>query len=140
MKLKDRYLTASSDRDTCTIFSGQDSPIPDLSGSTRSEELPQPLVIATKQALPVLQTVKLPYSRAVDYLIYRLAICSTSYDETVSTHISEMVNKDMSQINAHIFNLGDPISISAFLATFKLTCDTNRIHEEAAVWILSIFV
>lgn len=33
-----------------------------------------------------------------------------------------------------------PISVLGFFAIFKLVCDTNNIHEGAAMWLLPFFV
>lgn len=43
-------------------------------------------------------------------------------------------------MNAHFFNPKDPILVIACLATLKLACDTNYIHETAAMWLLTHFV
>lgn len=51
-----------------------------------------------------------------------------------------MERKVKSQVKAHFFNPTDPISIIAFPFTLKLACDTNRIHEVAAMWVLSLSV
>lgn len=40
----------------------------------------------------------------------------------------------------HFVDPRDPISIVGFLATFKIPCDTNKIHERAAMWVLRHFV
>lgn len=45
-----------------------------------------------------------------------------------------------SQIKAHFFDHRDPISITELLKTLKPVCDTNNIHEEAVIWVLSHFV
>lgn len=41
---------------------------------------------------------------------------------------------------AQLFNPKDPVSIIGLLATFTLTCDTNRIHEGAVMWVLPYIV
>lgn len=45
----------------------------------------------------------------------------------------------MSQRKAHFFNLRDSNSSIALFASFKLSFDTHRIHEEAAMRVLSSF-
>lgn len=50
-----------------------------------------------------------------------------------------MLMKFESLVEAHFFDPSDPISITCFLAKFKVACDTNRIHEEAAMWVLLFF-
>lgn len=44
------------------------------------------------------------------------------------------------QMNTTIFHPYDPISIIPFLSSFKLACDTNGIHEIAAMWLLHFFL
>lgn len=50
-----------------------------------------------------------------------------------------MVTKVKSQVEAHLFGPIDLISIIGFLVIFKLACDTNRILERAAMWVLLFF-
>lgn len=49
------------------------------------------------------------------------------------SYTTEMLKKVNLQMNAHFSGPGDPVSIIRFLATFKLACDTNHIHEGAAL-------
>lgn len=44
-----------------------------------------------------------------------------------------MVKKVKSQIKAYFFFHSNPITIISFLPCFKLACDTNHIHEGAAM-------
>lgn len=44
------------------------------------------------------------------------------------------------QIKALLIDPSEPILIIEFLAIFELTCDTNRIHEEAAMQVPFFFV
>lgn len=46
----------------------------------------------------------------------------------------------MLQTKVHFFDPQDPISTFTFFVTFKLACDTNKIHESAAMWVLKRFV
>lgn len=94
----------------------------------------------TETKLPVLQTVKKHYALAFDYRTYHLANRSSLYDVTVSSYIVKLVMKIKSQMKAHFFDPKDPISIIGFLATFKLACDTNKIHEGVAMWVLSHYL
>lgn len=84
--------------------------------------------------------MKKHYALAVDYRKYRLANRSPRYDDTVSSYVAKLVKKIKSQMKAHFFDPKDPIFIIGFLATFELTCDTNKIHEGAAMWVLPHFV
>lgn len=51
-----------------------------------------------------------------------------------------MMHKVNSQMKAYSLDPSDPISIIGFLSTFLLACDTNSLHESAAMWILPFFV
>lgn len=46
-----------------------------------------------------------------------------------------MVKKFKSQMMAHFFNPSDPDSTIEFFPTFKLSCDTNNVHENADMWM-----
>lgn len=43
-------------------------------------------------------------------------------------------------MEVQLFDSNDPILIIGFLATFELTCDTNKTQEGAAMWIVLCFV
>lgn len=70
------------------------------------------------------------------YHTYRRGKESTRYGETVSSYIAKMV-KVKSQMKAHFFDPKGLIPITEFVAAFKISCDSNRIHEDAAMWVLS---
>lgn len=55
------------------------------------------------------------------------------YDKTVSSCIAVMAKKVKLQMKAHLFDSKDPVSFIGFTPTFKLTRETNRIHEEATM-------
>lgn len=44
------------------------------------------------------------------------------------------------QMNAHFFDPKTSISAIEMLATFKLACDTHRIHQGAVTWLLTHYV
>lgn len=77
----------------------------------------------------VFQTVEKYYTQTVDYRKHRFANRSPKYKDTVRGYITKLVNKVKFQMKAHLFELIEPISIIAFLASFKLACDTNIIHQ-----------
>lgn len=60
--------TVNSNRNSHTTSSGSDFSIPNFFGSARPELIPQPLVLVTEQALPVLQAVTRHCRQPVDYL------------------------------------------------------------------------
>lgn len=90
--------------------------------------------------LPDLQTVKKHHALVGNYRTYRLANFSSRYNDVVSSSVAKIMKKVKSQIKAHFFDPKDPISIVGFLATFKLPCDMDKIHEGATMRILSNFV
>lgn len=62
------------------------------------------------------------------------------YDETVSSYTAKMFKNVKLQIKEHFFDPKDPIFVTGFLATSKLVYDTNCIHEEVAMWVLSHYI
>jgi len=44
------------------------------------------------------------------------------------------------QLKSQIFDPMDPITILSFLPAFKTACDSNGIHEGAAMWLFQFFV
>lgn len=42
-------------------------------------------------------------------------------------------------MKSHIFNPFDPTSMSVFLCSFELGCDTNIIHVGAAITLFNFF-
>lgn len=50
-----------------------------------------------------------------------------------------MAKKDESQIKAHVLGPSDLSPITEFLAVFKLACNSNNVHEEAAMLELLFF-
>lgn len=130
-KSNDLFSLASFHRDTSINSTLNDSFIPDISGNACREELLQPLVQATKQALPAHQTVQRHYNLAVIYRFYCRANYSVRYNETQLSYILKMVKKAKLRMRAHLFDPSDSISIIGFLATLKLACDNSSIHEGA---------
>lgn len=86
------------DHNLGSTSSDHDSFVPDLSGIARHEELPQFLVTAATQELPILRTVEPRYIHAVDYRTHGFANCFTDYDKTVTSYISKVLKKVKSQM------------------------------------------
>lgn len=93
----------------------------------------QELEVTTEPNLPVHQTVKLGYVRAIDYRTYFLNNGSPRYDDSVSHYIPKILKKIRSQMKTHTFDPASPISVLGFLTIYKLACDANHIHEVAAM-------
>lgn len=85
------------------------------------------------EALGVIQTVNKRFCNAIDHSSFRLENRSVEYDHTVSKNVSKMSKRMTVQIKSHIFDHLDRISIIGFLCNFKSACDTNGVHEGAAI-------
>lgn len=90
--------------------------------------------------LLVLQVVKKHYTFTKDYRKYRLSDRSPRYNDTVSRYIAKLVKKAMSQMKAYFSDPKDPIFVIVILATFKFVCNSNKIHERAALLVLPHYV
>lgn len=102
---------------------------------------PKPLKVEKSDPqLPALHTMKKINSLAKTYRTYCLAGRFLHYDDTVSRYIAKSLKKVISQRIAHLSNQKNQSSIISFLATIEVTCDTNKIHEDAAIWALRYYV
>lgn len=70
---------------------------------------------------------------------YSLVNISKRYENLLSKYISKRAKKAKSQKKGTFFDPINPIYIKRLLETFILACDTNRIHVEAAMWVLAVF-
>lgn len=128
--------SASFDQDTISFASGRHAFFPD---PPRQPDVggvpPYSHLSVANPALLILQAVERHYIPAADYRTYRLATRSTRYDDTVWCYITEIVKNVKSQTEAHLFSPSNPIANISFKATLKLACNTNYIHESAAIWV-----
>lgn len=76
------------------------------------------------------------YASTINHHNYRLASKSTKYDKTVSSYIAKIIKKVNSQMKAQFCDWKDLISFIGTLATFKLACNTHRIHDRAAMRVI----
>lgn len=90
--------------------------------------------------LLVLLNVRKNYTKTFDYRTYLLANKSTECNETASSQIAKMVKRAKSQVEVHFFDPENYIFIIRFRDTFMLACDTQRIHEGKAMWLLTNYV
>lgn len=88
----------------------------------------------------VLRQIKIRFCDALDYHSCLLADKSPNYDYRVAKSRAKGAERLKVQIKASIFVSFDPISIMGVLSTFQLACDTNRIHERAAMQLLPFFM
>lgn len=138
---QDRCSSVSFDRDTNSLSLRHQSLLSDLFGQSDAGDIPlQPHLLVTKPPLPSRQTVKRHCVHAIDFQTYRPDNHSTHNYSTVSHFRTKILKKIESKVKAHFFDPSNPISIIGFVATLKLVCDTNRIHEGATMLILLLFV
>lgn len=93
-----------------------------------------------EEKLEVIDLVRYCFKKAVDYRTFRLVDTSTKYNRTVSKYIFKMSKRMTTQKKPHTFNLFDPFSIIDFLQAFKLVCNTNGVHEGAAIRLFHLFM
>lgn len=73
------------------------------------------------------------FKRAVDYRTYCLVNPSMKYDRLVLNYIAKMAKQMTAQMQSLNYNPFGTISTIKFLKIYKLACDTNGIHESAAM-------
>lgn len=95
---------------------------------------------SAKTQLLLLKTVKKHCASAVDYWTYRTSIHSSRYGKTGPSYLAKSAKKVVSQMKVHFFSPKAQIALTRILSTFKLICDTNHNHEEAAMQMLWHFV
>lgn len=93
-----------------------------------------------EEHLPVIQIIHNCFKDAVEYRTYRLDNQYTLYDHTVSKNIAKMSKRFSTQMKPHTFDPFDTISIIGFLFNFQLACDTDGIHEGAAIKLFHFFM
>lgn len=77
---------------------------------------------------------------ALEYWMYHLPDKSFGYDDEVAQSVFRRVGRLQVQVHSQTFHSFYPISINCALSAFKLACDTNRVHEAAAFWLLHFFM
>lgn len=86
--------------------------------------------------LPELQTVIKKGAQALTYRTCSLANKLSKYEEIISRYVATLVKNVKFQVKAQSFGNKDPVSVIDFLAIFRFSCDNNRIHQDAAVWVI----
>lgn len=95
----------------------------------------------SKEDLPkTIRPVNNRFRDALDFRTYRLVDTSPKYDDRVAKRVAKWAKRLQVQMKTNIFDSFDPISIISFLSAFKLACDTNGVHEGAAMWLLHFFM
>lgn len=90
--------------------------------------------------LCIVKTIMNRFKGVVDQWAYRHANRSPKYVDTVLSYIAKLVKKVKSQTKSHFCDPIDPTSIFGFSTMFRRSCDTNNIHEWAAVWALRHYI
>lgn len=90
--------------------------------------------------LSVFLTFKMNHGQVLNYRNDRLANKSSKNDRRISNYIDKQVKKVKSQLKANLFDKNDRISIIGFGPIFKLACNTNRIRESAAMYVLPYYI
>jgi len=80
------------------------------------------------------------FTDAVNYQTYRLTNRSKRYNSSVSKRISKMQKGMNVQLQSQKFDGTDPVTVINFLDAFQTACDTNGIHEGAAMWLFQFFL
>lgn len=62
------------------------------------------------------------------------------YDHTILESISKIAKRMTAQIKHHLFDRFELTSITGFLCNFKLTRDSDRTYQGAAMWLVHFFV
>lgn len=94
----------------------------------------------TEREVRVIRSVSPAFAEVLDYRAYRLRLKSSLYDGRVARRIGKW-QKDLDvAMKSQYFQPSEPITILPFLQTFKWECDVLRIHEGAAMWLLSPYL
>lgn len=90
--------------------------------------------------VPANRTVKLRYAHADDHSTYCLNDRSPRYGGSVSHYVPKIVKTLLFQKKTHGLEPNDLIPTPGVLATSKLACDANCMHEDTKVLAMPHFV
>ena len=80
------------------------------------------------------------YRRACDFSTYRLKNKNARYNGQDAKRMKSYLRDCTIQMKGRHFDNRSPISVLNFLATFKRSCDINRVHEGAAFYLIANFI
>lgn len=75
------------------------------------------------------------FKKAMNYHSYWLTNRSWNYDGKVAKHVAKWASGFRSIKKSQLFDPMDTISVMGFLHAFNMDCDTNQVHEGAAMWL-----
>lgn len=87
-----------------------------------------------------MKTVSTYFTAAKNFETYRLTPQAQKYNGHIYGNISKWAKRMEVGVKSSIFKPADPIYIAAFRHIFKTACDSNGIHEEAAIWLFPHFM
>lgn len=83
----------------------------------------------------VLKPVHTGFDEVLSFLSYLLISRDQGYDDYVEKNIAKPVKLVHVKRRHNTRDSADPISVFSFLSTFKTKCHSNRVSEEAAMWL-----
>lgn len=75
---------------------------------------------------------------AVNYCTYRLTSTLPKYLQVGSKWIVNIEKKMTAHMKSQTFSALDPISTTGLLVNFELACDIDKIHENAALFLIHL--
>lgn len=88
----------------------------------------------------VIHSLNNGFWKVLDYTTYRFIHISSNYDDDVTRSVVNWDKRLQVQIKSQIFDSVDLFSTITFLSAFRLAWDTNRVHEEAFLGLLQLFM
>lgn len=76
----------------------------------------------------------------IDIYTYRLANMTSLYNDQGALNNSKWAKRLQAQMKISVFKLFDRISIMLFGSSFNLPCETNVVHDYAAMQLLRFFM
>lgn len=105
------------------------------SGSSKSNNLAKSYR-HKEEEIAVLRPVNDRFKKAKDYHRHWLADRSLHYDEQATKRVPRCMSRLQVHMKSQRFDFMDPIPEIGFLHTFKMACDTNEVHELAAIGLI----
>lgn len=86
-------------------------------------------VLCSEKNLELVLSVYHRFKRVVDYCTYHLEDTFTKYNRSLSKHVAKKAKWVTAQMETHVFNTIDPVSIVTILKNLRLLCYTIGVHE-----------
>lgn len=88
----------------------------------------------------VIKPTLLGYRKALDFRNYRLRHLGSRMSSCDKSSINKRKKKVAVEMESHLFDPADPISILDFLQTFRRACNSLSIHDGTAMFLLFYFM